>query len=128
MEAIPANEYIEVHNGTYYVAATRIGLDVIVYDFRNGSSAEAIFDAYPYNRFAGKSLRNHPVHSGTCEGNRGLRRREQAIDFRGPQGRYPTERPIRMFSCWRRKPGVYWFQRTSARCAEDLRNRVWCLP
>jgi hypothetical protein len=90
MEAIPTNEYIEVHNGASYVAGTRIGLDVIVYDFRNGSSAEAIFDAYPYNRFAGKSLRNHHVHSGTSEGNRGLRRREQAIDFRGAARRDGT--------------------------------------
>lgn len=41
------NEYVEVHNGAYFVAGTRIGLDVVTYDFRNGRSAEAIFDAYP---------------------------------------------------------------------------------
>jgi uncharacterized protein (DUF433 family) len=46
-EMMPANEYIEVRNGGYYVAGTRIGLDVVAYDFRNGRSAEAIFDAYP---------------------------------------------------------------------------------
>ena len=44
---MPTNEYIEVHNGGYYVAGTRIGLDVVTYDFRDGRSAEAIFDAYP---------------------------------------------------------------------------------
>jgi uncharacterized protein (DUF433 family) len=44
---MPANEYVEVRNGGYYVAGTRIGLDVVAYDFRNGRSAEAIFDAYP---------------------------------------------------------------------------------
>jgi len=44
---MPANEYIEVSNGGYYVAGTRVGLDVVAYDFRNGRSAEAIFDAYP---------------------------------------------------------------------------------
>ena len=44
---MPANEYVEVRNGGYYVAGTRIGLDVIVYDFRRGRSAEAIFEAYP---------------------------------------------------------------------------------
>jgi len=44
---MPTNEYVEVRNGGYYVAGTRIGLDVVVYDFRNGRSAEAIFDAYP---------------------------------------------------------------------------------
>src|ERR1700683_3637147 len=41
------NEYVEVRNGGYYVAGTRIGLDHIVYDFRRGRSAEAIFEAYP---------------------------------------------------------------------------------
>jgi len=44
---MPTNEYVEVHNGGYYVAGTRIGLDVVAYDFRRGRSAEAIFEAYP---------------------------------------------------------------------------------
>src|ERR1700690_4109097 len=44
---MPTNEYLEVRNGGYYVAGTRIGLDVVAYDFRDGRSAEAIFDAYP---------------------------------------------------------------------------------
>jgi uncharacterized protein (DUF433 family) len=44
---MPTNEYVEVRNGGYYVAGTRIGLDVLVYDFRRGRSAEAIFEAYP---------------------------------------------------------------------------------
>src|ERR1700690_3314030 len=44
---MPTNEYVEVRNGGYYVAGTRIGLDVVTYDFRDGRSAEAIFDAYP---------------------------------------------------------------------------------
>jgi uncharacterized protein (DUF433 family) len=42
-----ANQYVELRNGGYYVAGSRIGLDVVVRDFRNGRSAEAIFDAYP---------------------------------------------------------------------------------
>jgi uncharacterized protein (DUF433 family) len=42
-----SNEYVEIRNGGYYVAGTRIGLDVVVYDFRRGRSAEAIFEAYP---------------------------------------------------------------------------------
>lgn len=46
-DMMPANEYVEVRNGGYYVAGTRIGLDVLVYDFRRGRSAEAIFEAYP---------------------------------------------------------------------------------
>ena len=44
---MPTNEYIEARNGGYYVTGTRIGLDVVVYDFRDGRSADAIFEAYP---------------------------------------------------------------------------------
>src|SRR5437899_12418314 len=44
---MPTSEYVEIRNGGYYVAGTRIGLDVVVYDFRDGRSAEAIFEAYP---------------------------------------------------------------------------------
>ena|ERR1039458_3005553 len=46
-KTMPNSEYVEVRNGGYYVAGTRIGLDVVIYDFRNGRSAEAIFEAYP---------------------------------------------------------------------------------
>ena len=45
--AHPASRYIDERNGGLYVAGTRIGLDVVAYEFRNGRSAEAIFDAYP---------------------------------------------------------------------------------
>jgi uncharacterized protein (DUF433 family) len=41
------NEYVEVRNGGYYLAGTRIGQDAVVYDFRRGRSAEAIFETYP---------------------------------------------------------------------------------
>jgi uncharacterized protein (DUF433 family) len=44
---MPTNEYVEVQNGGYYIAGTRIGLDVVTYDFRRGRSAEAIFETYP---------------------------------------------------------------------------------
>jgi uncharacterized protein (DUF433 family) len=44
---MPANEYVESRNGGCYVAGTRIGLDVVAHEFRNGRSAEAIFDSYP---------------------------------------------------------------------------------
>ncbi len=44
---LPTNEYVEVRNGGYYVAATRIGLDVVAHDFRRGRSPEAILEAYP---------------------------------------------------------------------------------
>ena len=47
MELLPTHKYVDVRNGGYYVAGTRIGLDVLVYDFRRGRSAEAIFEAYP---------------------------------------------------------------------------------
>src|ERR1019366_7283096 len=44
---MPTSEYVETHNGGYYVAGTRIGLDVLTHDFRRGRSPEAIFEAYP---------------------------------------------------------------------------------
>src|SRR5579864_3205236 len=44
---MPTNEYVEARNGGYYLAGTRIGLDVVIYDFRRGRSAEAILEAYP---------------------------------------------------------------------------------
>jgi uncharacterized protein (DUF433 family) len=47
MPTMPTNEYVEIRNGGYYVAGTRIGLDIVTHDFRNGRSAESIFEAYP---------------------------------------------------------------------------------
>src|ERR1700704_5166087 len=42
-----AHEEIEVRNGGYYVAGTRISLDSIVYLYRDGASPEAIQDDFP---------------------------------------------------------------------------------
>jgi uncharacterized protein (DUF433 family) len=47
MSDLPTNEYVEVREGRYYVAGTRIGLDVLIYDFRRGETPEAILQAYP---------------------------------------------------------------------------------
>jgi uncharacterized protein (DUF433 family) len=44
---MPTSGYVEIHNGGYYVAGTRVGLDVVTYDFRRGRAPEAIFEAYP---------------------------------------------------------------------------------
>jgi uncharacterized protein (DUF433 family) len=44
---IPSNLYVEIRNGGYYVAGTRIGLDVIAYGFRNGRSPEDLFERFP---------------------------------------------------------------------------------
>src|SRR5579884_1842019 len=46
MVEMPSHQYVEIRNGAYYVAGTRIGLDILVHDFRNGRSCEAILDAY----------------------------------------------------------------------------------
>jgi uncharacterized protein (DUF433 family) len=43
----PSNEYVEIRLGGFSVAGTRIGLDVLVHDFRRGRSPEEILDAYP---------------------------------------------------------------------------------
>ena len=44
---MPTNQYVEARSGAYYAAGTRIGLDVLIHEFRNGRSAEEIFEAYP---------------------------------------------------------------------------------
>ena len=44
---LPTNQYVEVRNSGYYIAGTRIGLDVVIYEFREGRSAEEIFEACP---------------------------------------------------------------------------------
>src|SRR5580658_1745984 len=41
------SQYVEVRNTGYYVAGTRIGLDVVIYEFRDGRAPEEIFGAYP---------------------------------------------------------------------------------
>jgi uncharacterized protein (DUF433 family) len=47
MASLPTNEYLEIREGGYYLAGTRVGLDVLVRDFRAGKSPEAILQAYP---------------------------------------------------------------------------------
>jgi uncharacterized protein (DUF433 family) len=47
METMLASEYVEVRNGGYYVAGTRIGLDVVYYSLQRGRSPEATFEAFP---------------------------------------------------------------------------------
>ena len=44
---MPLSEYIESRNGGYYVAGSRIGLDVLCHAFVRGRTAEDIFRAYP---------------------------------------------------------------------------------
>jgi len=41
------NQYIENREGGYYVAGTRIGLDIVVHEFESGKSPEAILQSYP---------------------------------------------------------------------------------
>ena len=51
---MPPNQYVEVRENAYYVAGTRIGLDVVVYEFRDGRYPEEIFEAYPSIRSLAK--------------------------------------------------------------------------
>lgn len=44
---MPSNQYVEVRNGGYYIAGTRIGLDIVHAAFRDGQSPETIFQKYP---------------------------------------------------------------------------------
>jgi uncharacterized protein (DUF433 family) len=48
MPSLPANEYVEIRDGShYYIAGTRIGLVVLVQAYRRGKTPEAILQAYP---------------------------------------------------------------------------------
>ena len=47
MAEMPTSQYVEIRNGGYYVHGTRIGLDVIVHQFQEGKSPEAILQEYP---------------------------------------------------------------------------------
>jgi uncharacterized protein (DUF433 family) len=40
-------EYVELRNGGYYVAGTRISLDSLAYLYREGASAEDIQSGFP---------------------------------------------------------------------------------
>lgn len=62
----PTDEFVEVRNGGYYVAGTRIGLDVIYYSLQRGRSVEETFEAFPAIGSLEKAcgavafIRNHP--------------------------------------------------------------------
>ena len=43
----PTSEFVDWRNEAYYIAGTRIGLDVLHYEFQDGRSAESIFDSFP---------------------------------------------------------------------------------
>ena len=48
MSSLPSNEYVEIREGSnYYVRGTRIGLDVLIHEFRRGETPEAILQSYP---------------------------------------------------------------------------------
>lgn len=40
-------EYIEARNGGYYIAGTRIGLDIVIHEFRGGASPDSILESFP---------------------------------------------------------------------------------
>jgi uncharacterized protein (DUF433 family) len=42
-----AKEYVELSEGAYRIAGTRVSLDSIVYRFREGLSAESIAESFP---------------------------------------------------------------------------------
>jgi len=47
MPNLPSNQYVEIRDGHYYIPGTRIGLHVLIYDFRRGATPEDILRAYP---------------------------------------------------------------------------------
>jgi uncharacterized protein (DUF433 family) len=42
-----SKEYVEMRNGGYYVAGSRVSLDSVVYDFLEGLSPESIVEDFP---------------------------------------------------------------------------------
>ncbi len=42
-----ANDHIDLRDGGFYIKGTRVPLDSIVYEFRNGASPESIRQAFP---------------------------------------------------------------------------------
>jgi uncharacterized protein (DUF433 family) len=82
------NEYVEVRNGGYYVAGTRIGLDVVYYSLQRGRSAEGIFEAFPSigslprTRGAVAFIQDHPKEVQEYL-------KEQDRRFEAIQARYP---------------------------------------
>lgn len=46
MQQSLTSPYIEMRDGGYYVAGTRIGLDVVVHEFQSGKSPEAILQSH----------------------------------------------------------------------------------
>src|SRR5271165_2502135 len=47
MVPMPPSEFLESRNSDYYVAGTRISLATMVYEYREGETAEAFFENYP---------------------------------------------------------------------------------
>lgn len=41
------DQYVEMRDGGYYIAGTRITLDSLVLRFRNGASPESLFRSFP---------------------------------------------------------------------------------
>ena len=44
----PSSAYVDLRNGAYYVAGTRVSLASVVYVFRQGASPETILQDFPY--------------------------------------------------------------------------------
>jgi uncharacterized protein (DUF433 family) len=40
-------EYVEVRNGSYYVAGSRVSLASIIYEYRDGAAPETIWQNFP---------------------------------------------------------------------------------
>jgi uncharacterized protein (DUF433 family) len=44
---LPANEFIEMRGGGYYLVGLRMSLDTIAYELRDGHTLSEIMEAYP---------------------------------------------------------------------------------
>jgi uncharacterized protein (DUF433 family) len=46
-ETTTTNQYVEIRNGAYYLAGTRVSLASVIYSFKQGASPEVILQDFP---------------------------------------------------------------------------------
>ena len=87
-----AREYVEMRNGGYYIAGTRVSLDSVVYLYREGSSAEAIQDDLPslsleqiHGAIAFYLANKMSVDENIADGERELDRRVPSLETANPE-------------------------------------------
>ena len=87
-----ARDYVEIRNGGYYIAGTRVSLDSVVYLYRDGASAEDIQDDLPslsleqvHGAIAFYLANKKTVDENIVEGEREFDRRVPPLETANPE-------------------------------------------